>query len=270
MNNVLANVASQVSPAAMAAGTPVALRVGHLNHAASLYSAFIVDAEKQGLSVLETLREMAITSGLTCVEFQASFKAAQAIADATDKSSGFTPAEGAKGIEKYGPKRRLLNQRGTEAKRLFGVFKLAPDELQEKGYWSALTAARAYLDAKGLEWDGNKAEGKEAKELRKAGKLERETLAAVMEANAQQDGESRADYLVRIDEMAEEAVASAQEDAFNKGVKTLFESLSKKHGPETMGGIFWRMLETLEPEELETVRAWIQEEMIAAENGLQS
>ena len=262
MENALAHISEKVSPEAISAGTPTALKVGHINHAASIYGAFVVDADKQGLTTLETIKEIACTHGLTHTEFAEQCKQAQKMADTVDKSTGFTPNDDAKGVEKYGPKRRLLNQRLSEAKQLFGVFKAAPDILKEKGYWPALAAAREYLAGKNIKWDGTKVQSQEEKLASNEAARVRDALAETMAKNPMEAGETRAEYLARIDAMADSAVELAQETAFNKGVESLYESIAKRHGQAMLEGVFNKFLSNLNTEGLETIQHWIQEELV--------
>lgn len=249
MNNVLANIASTVSPAAIQAGGVPALKVGHINHGAAIYSTFVAEADKQGLTQMETIREIALTSKLSCVEFSAAIKAAQEMCDATDKANGFVKPEGAKGQDNYGPKRRLLNQRASEAKNLFGVFKLQPQLLQEKGYWQGLSDARDYLRALDIKWDNTPVLSSEAKAEKKAASVERDALAEVMASNAMNEGETRAEYLTRIDTLADEAVQAAKEEAFNKSVKSVIDSLTEKHGQDILYAITSHVINSLMTEE---------------------
>jgi hypothetical protein len=95
MNSVLATMEERVSPVALASGAPTSLRVGTTNHGVSLYETFVVDADKHGLTALETIKGIA-ESGLTHTEFSVQCKNAQAIADTADKANGFVAAEDAK------------------------------------------------------------------------------------------------------------------------------------------------------------------------------
>lgn len=245
MNNVLANIAAVISPAAIQAGGTEALKTGHINHGAALYSTFVIEADKQGLTQMETIREIALTAKLSCTEFAAAIKGAQELADTMDKANGFVKPEGAKGQDNYGPKRRLLNQRASEAKQLFGVFKLQPQLLQEKGYWQGLTDARDYLSELHIKWDNTPVLSDSEATAKKASKASTKALAEVMATNAMKEGESRADYLVRIDDMAEKALADAKAEEFNKTVKTTIEKLTEKHGSEMLMAIAQFALESV-------------------------
>lgn len=258
MNHVLATIAES---GMLTTPTPVALATGHVNHASALFGIYVVDADKEGINKLEAIQAIA-NAGLSYVEFSASFKKAQEMADSADKANGFVKPDGAKGQECYGPKRRLLNQRGSEAKRLFGVFKRNPAILAEKGYWQALEAARSWLEQTATTWDGDKALSKDEKADKHASSVRTGARAAAMDANPQKKDESDADYLLRVRELMVAAVDAAESDEFNKGVKALYDSLTKKHNANMLAGVFQMMLENMDTESLEATQAWIQEDLV--------
>lgn len=178
MESVLVKVAETTSPAAMASGTNPALKsVSHVSMASDLFKAFTDDdLENTKLSVL---RHMALVQGLTIAQFGEEVKLAQKLADEADAMNGFKPAEHPKSMdERYGLKRRVLNQRMSEAKNLFGVFKQEPSILKEKGYWACLQAARNWLKANGKTWEGDTA----LSATDKAVKAEKKALAKAIGA----------------------------------------------------------------------------------------
>lgn len=221
MENVIASLAEKVSPEALIVGTPTALKVGTISYSADLYKVFVADDDQQTTQV-NLLKHLAMGVGLTCKEFAEQCKAAQEIATATDKANGFVPAADAKGSEKYGPKRALFNARVSEAKRIFGVFKIKPEVLAEKGYFSALKAARDWLAENNLEWDGEPIANADEKRQKREAKGLTKALADAMAANPQQPGEDRKEYLERVD-------AIACEQAFENEVASLIKSLTKSH-----------------------------------------
>lgn len=260
--NAIANLAATVSPEAMAAGAPEELKVGHINHGAAIYDAFVVDAEKQGLTTLETVREIAVSSSLTNEEFADACKKAQKIADGVDSGNGFKATEDAKGIEKYGPKRRLLNQRLSEAKQLFGVFKMAPQILVEMGYWAALAKARDYLTERTIKWDGSPALSADEKADKKAASVRTQARVSAMDSHPQKKGESDDDYLLRVRALMAEAVDKAEQEQFNKDVESLYSALTKKHDFALLAGVMQLMLAESDTDSLESLQHWIQEEIV--------
>lgn len=214
-------VIEQQAPAAMAS-TPVALTTGHINYGSDLFKVYVAEETKQSTQV-QLLVTIAM-AGLTCAEFQAQCKAAQALADETDKATGFTPKADAKGADKYGPKRKVLNQRLSEAKQIFGAMKIAGVELvKEKGYWASLQTARDFLAEKNVYWDGEpiptdaaKAQAKETKGVTKA-------MAQAMKDNPQQAGEDMAEYMARL-------IPIARNCAFEEDVEAAVKQFTEKYG----------------------------------------
>lgn len=253
--NVLATLTEKVSPVAMAAGAPEGLKVGHISHADDLFKAFTADVFEN--TKVNVIRNIAITAGLTCEEFKAECKKAQAKADETDALTGFVKEAGAKGQDQYGPTRRVLNSRLGEAKNLFGVFKQAPDILKEKGYVAALSIAREYLAEKGVKWDGSKA----ATEEQKQAKAKIAAVAEAMALNARTEGETREEWLIRVDDIATEKLAQAEEEVFNKGVKKLYESLTEKHDDATLSAVIQMVIDSLDDEGLNSMKAYIESKL---------
>lgn len=207
---------------------PEALKSGSINYGVTLVEMFTDDKAEE--TKVKQLQAMAQT--ITCEEFSKAVKHAKDIADATDKANGFVKAEGAKGQDAYGPKRQLLNARMSEAKRIFGVAKMAPDVLKEKGYWTAVNTAREWLEANGKTWDGLTAESAESKQARKHDALRTGAIAKAMNENPQQKDEDRATWLQRIDAIMNGNIAAMEAEVFEKRVQTIEASLRKQFGTD--------------------------------------
>lgn len=218
MDNIILSLPSRVSPEAQAAGAPEALKTGHINYGKDLFDTFAED-DSQGYKVNKVAQW---AEAMTCDQFASAVKDAQSIADNTDAACGFKAPEGAKGADKYGPKRLVLNARMSEAKALFGAYKQNPSVLKEKGYWAALKAARDLLDSKGIKWDGTP---KPTDADKKAAKVRHASDAALKEAqklNPQEAGESMKDYILRVADLAD----AIQE---NMLIDSLVEKIGKLH-----------------------------------------
>jgi hypothetical protein len=198
MQSVLVKVAEQTSPAAVVQGFKP-LSGGFVSQASDLFKAFTDDDLES--SKLSVLRNMSV---LTVAEFKEEIALAQKLADETDAGNGFKAADKPQSMEeRYGIKRRVLNQRLSEAKRLFGVFKQAPEVLKEKGYAASLIAARQWLSDNSKTWEGDTALTKEAKEA----KSERKALAkaigtAVANGASIESAVNDAKYKVQEDKLA--------------------------------------------------------------------
>ena len=202
--------------------------VGGINYGAALVEMF---ADENG-EATKVKQLQAMAQVITYEEFSKAVKHAKDIADATDKANGFVKAEGAKGQDAYGPKRQLLNARMSEAKRVFGVAKMAPDVLKEKGYWAAVNTAREWLEANGKTWDGQTAESAESKQARKHDALRTGAIAKAMNENPQQKDEDRATWLQRIDAIMNGNIAAMEAEVFEKRVQTIEASLRKQFGTD--------------------------------------
>lgn len=216
----------QNAPAASVQQPPVS----HAAHSAAQELVEMFADDSAEAAKVDKLRNMA--TAMTCDEFAKAIKAAKDLADTIDSANGFKKPEGAKGQAAYGPKRQLINARSSEAKRIFGVAKQSPDTLKEKGYWAALSAARQWLDTNGKTWDGNTAETAEAKATRKEAEAVSAARTKVMLDNPQKMGETRLDYLTRIDTIMGEAEEAAKGEAFSKRVDIIEASLRKQFGSE--------------------------------------
>ena len=240
MENVLANLESQVAPAAMAAGADEGLKVGHMNYGKELFDLYVGDDSKD--TMVKAIVRMA--SALTCEQFRAECEKAQEIASSTDAACGFKAKDGAKGTEKYGPKRRTINTRLSEAKQIFGCAKLDLSKVIERGYWSALQSAKDTLGEKGLKWDGQKAATKEQRIAQRDNKESLEAFALAQKILPQHAGESIKQWTERVAIKAESLKEQMAVDELVEKIKALhangdyvmsavFEYI-KDQGPDVM------------------------------------
>ena len=256
MENVIASLPSRVNDAAINQGFQP-LSNGFVSHASDLFKAYTDD--EQDNTKLSVIRDMAGRSahqspqqGLSPDEFSQECKKAQALADEVDAANGFKPVEGAKKIEeRYGIKRRVLNQRLSEAKRLFGVFKQAPDVLKEKGYAAALLAARAWLADNSKTWDGNTALSSDEKAAKKE-------KAALVEAIAEGLAEGQS---------AETATAAAQNKVFEDKAQALVNSLVKNTEGSLLFTVCLRIIEACDVDTINEAITYLSEARMIAMEG---
>jgi hypothetical protein len=240
MDNVLANLESQVAPAAIAAGASEGLKTGHMNYGKELFDLYVGDDSKD--TMVKAIIRMA--SALTCEQFRAECEKAQEIATSTDAACGFKAPEGAKGTEKYGPKRRTINTRLSEAKQIFGCAKLDLSKVIERGYWSALQSAKDTLGEKGLKWDGQKAPTKEQRAAQRDNKESLEAFALAQKILPQHAGESIKQWTERVAIKAEALKEQMLVDDLVEKIKNLHPDVSyvmnavfeyiKDQGPDIM------------------------------------
>jgi hypothetical protein len=245
MENVITSLPSRVNDAAMNQGFQP-LSNGVVSHASDLFAAYTDDsADNSKLACIKAMTFMSPD------EFSKECKAAQALADTVDAANGFKAIEGTKKMEeRYGLKRRVLNQRLSEAKRLFGVFKQAPDVLKEKGYFAAVAAARQWLSDNKKTWDGNTALSSDEKQA-KASK------AALVNALA----EGLADGMD-----VDTAKAAAENKVFETKVQALLASLVKTHDGDTLFTVALRLIEATDVDAIDQAITYLSEaKMIAME-----
>jgi hypothetical protein len=207
---------------------PEALRSGHINYGKVLYDTF--GNEKDESTKVQVLQRMA--HEITPSEFSTWVKSAKEMADAEDKGNGFKKPEGATGQANYGPKRRMLNSRMSEARNIFGVAKQAPAVLREKGYWLALTTAKKWLKENNKTWDGNRAETPESRAARMEILAKSTAFGKVSTANPQKAGESTEQYMVRIAGLVDQEREKMAAQSFDERVETIKASLKKQFKDE--------------------------------------
>lgn len=224
MENAIATLASRVSPEAQNKGAPEGLKTGHINHGVTLFETFADDGDNTKVIVIQRL-----AGEMTCIDFGQAVKDAQAIADNTDSASGWKAPADAKGADKYGPKRSVLNARMSEAKALFGAYKIDPSVLKEKGYWLAIKAARELLDSKGVKWDGTPKPTDADKAAKKAVRASDAALAQAQKLNPQKAGESMKEYILRVADLADVLAENAAIDVLVKALGALHEDKEMLH-----------------------------------------
>ena len=226
MEHVLAKIETHVSPDAMAAGTPVGLKVGHISYAADIVREFTDDTG----ATPKLMLLMKMAESLTCDQFQDQMKQAQKLASDMDSQFGFVPVEGTKkNSERYGPRRNVLNTQISTARQVFGAYKLVPEAFKEvKSFNAAVSLARQTLDDNNVSWDGTPIPSDQQKEQKKALRDVNKAEDALMERYPQQDGESIKDYKLRLATMLDAEVD-------NQKATALFKAMVKEHGsPENV------------------------------------
>jgi hypothetical protein len=229
--NVLASLDSKLTPAAVGLGAPQALRVGATTDALTLFETFTRDVLDD--TKVKTVIKMA--GALSPSEFKDQCEKAKEYADTNDAAAGFVPSKEVR----YGPVRRVLNQRLSEACQIFGAFKLAPQVVQEKGYVSALNAARTFLAEKGLKWDGSNKPTESDKEA----KLRTKLIAEVMGKNP----------LMSLEQVQAEAATRlelVQGEEFNTRVKKAVDDIEKKHGSSFLMAMIQLVIDTSDTDTL--------------------
>lgn len=189
---------------------------------------------------------------LTVAEFKQAMNEAQKSATKVDGLSGFKPADGAKGQESYGPKRRSMNNACTGMRKVWGVLRLQPDvilplqNLPQGGilgadlfpsFAEAIGKATKWLESTDetgkvpMDWTGATLDAVEAtRAIKKARRMDAKTEDMAMEDNPMQPGETQAQYLARIEGAKEEALDDLETESFQKQADRIVTKLKEKHG----------------------------------------
>jgi hypothetical protein len=222
----------QCSPEAVHAPKNHQLRTGAVSCASDLMAAFSDDDSSN--TKLDLIKRIA--SEITCEEFKDECKKAQTLADVLDSVNGFVPSDDAR----YGIKRRVLNNRLSEAKRLFGVFKAAPDVLKEKGYNPAVVAARQWLLQNRKQWDGVSVPDEQSREAKAVSKATKE----VTSSTPMVPGESIKDYQARCLPLIECYMAEAKQKAYEDSIDKLVKRLAENEDGDVLLTACLRILES--------------------------
>lgn len=253
--NILVSLPSRVAPAALAAPASHALSGGKVSCASDLLKAFTADVfDTTRLSTLKVIAG----SGITCEEFKAECKQAQKLASETDALAGFVMVEGAKGQDQYGPIRRVLNQRLSEAKNVFGVLKADSSVVAEKGWFPAVEAARAYFVNKGVKWDGSTA----PTDAQKESKAQRAALSEVMQETLQEPGESLATYMGRCASLVEVVMSQKEELLQDKAFAKLLKDIDTE-------ALLTYMVNKLDIPSLQSLLLYTDEQLMTLRNNAQ-
>lgn len=190
---------------------------------------------------------------LTVAEFKQALSEAQKTASKVDELSGFKPADGAKGQDAYGPKRRSMNNACSGMRKVWGVLRQHPEAvlpLQNlpaggilgadlfPSFADAIIKATKWLDSTDestnkvpMDWTGATLDQVDnARAIKKARRLNAKAEDAAMDDNPMQPGETQADYLARIEGAKADALADLEADRFLADADRIVKKLKDKHG----------------------------------------
>lgn len=190
---------------------------------------------------------------LTVAEFKQALAEAQKNATKVDGLSGFKPADGAKGQDAYGPKRRSMNNACSGMRKVWGVLRQHPEavlplqNLPQGGilgadlfpsFADAIIKATKWLDSTDestnkvpLDWTGATLDQVDnARAIKKARRLNAKAEDMAMDAEPMKPGETQADYLARLEGAKAEALADLETESMQKQADRIVEKLKEKHG----------------------------------------
>ena len=190
---------------------------------------------------------------LTIAEFKQALGEAQKKAAEIDGKAGFKAADGAKGQDAYGPKRRTMNNVATGMRKVFGVLRLHPEAILPlqnlpqgailgadlfPSFNDATIKATKWLESTDedvgkvpLDWTGATLDQVDnARAIKKARRLNAKAEDAAMDDNPMQPGETQADYLARIEGAKADALADLETESMQKQADRIVAKLKEKHG----------------------------------------
>lgn len=190
---------------------------------------------------------------LTVAEFKQALSEAQKTASKVDELSGFKSADGAKGQDAYGPKRRSMNNACSGMRKVWGVLRMQPDALLPlqnlpqggilgadlfPSFADAIIKAGKWLESTDetcnkvpLDWTGATLDQVDnARAIKKARRLNAKAEDAAMDDNPMQPGETQADYMVRLEGAKADALADLETESMQKQADRIVAKLKEKHG----------------------------------------
>jgi len=170
-----------------------------------------------------------------------------------DELSGFKPADGAKGQDAYGPKRRSMNNACSGMRKGYGVLRMQPDALLPlanlpqgcilgadlfPSFADAIIKATKWLDSTDestnkvpMDWTGATLEQvNNARAIKKARRMDAKAEDMAMDVEFMKPGETQADYLTRIEGAKADALADLEADRFQADADRIVKKLKEKHG----------------------------------------
>jgi hypothetical protein len=215
-------------------------------------NAFLADfadtiADGHKVATLYSFRE------LTVAEFKQALAEAQKKASTVDTAAGFKPADGAKGQDAYGPKRRTMNNVATAMRKVWGVLRLNPETILPlqnlpqgailgadlfPSFNDAIAKATEWLDSTNestnkvpLDWTGATVEQVEAaRNIKKARRMDAKAEDMAMDAEPMKPGETQADYMARLESAKDDARIALETESMQATADRIIKKLKEKHG----------------------------------------
>lgn len=191
------------------------LLTGKIKIANDLVAAFANDeGESRRMAVVW---DAAFNVKFSAIELEENLSRAIVMAKEMDVREGFKPAEGAKGVKKYGPRQFSMSVRASEIRQLFGALvhtKAAATSLDDGqsvlpliekscGFTKAVKLARMALKDSCLQWDGTQAKTDAQKDQERTQRVINDTREEWVKQHPQQAGESFGAYAERMNSAVE-------------------------------------------------------------------
>lgn len=206
-----------------------------------------------------------VSGGMTVGEYDQAEAQALSMAKATDDASGWKPAEGAKGRDKYGPKQSSMATQASQRRQVFGAAKLSlasiisvpdsgivnPDTYP--AFSVAVKKARDFLNEQGLTWDGKaRADVAQAKENDQEFKARYRAEEQARKETPKEAGETYNEWEQRCKAIAKDVLNDMAVAEHKAKVDKVVKALMEKHGAEFCEDVLSALAEALGFEEEES------------------
>jgi len=230
----------------MPISSPPTMLTGKIKNSLDLVSIFANDSGDQRR--FSVVWDAALVMKMSPQDMENNIQAAIAMASTMDTVAGWKAPDGAKGQDKYGPKRMTMNARASEIRQLFGALlftEAAKSRVigREDGFTKGVKTARQALKDCGIQWDGSPAKTEAQRHGERSQKLVNDVRSEWMSSHPQQEGESMGDYATRM-AMAVEILTVEKAMALEKkAVVNVANKLMEKYGFEMAAEVAEKVIE---------------------------
>jgi hypothetical protein len=232
-DSTIAKLDQHTTPEAANAPAKAGLKTGKAYTGQGLYDRLIVN-DKADKTNMELIRD--ILGKVDTASFKTLLKdfvgVAKGYLDNAEKAEPYDQTAHLTAQARY----KTAQNYQTRMRVIYGALKFASDQMDELGYTESTGWIAAYemggkaLANAGFKWDGSKAEAPEVKAARLEKKAEADAIAEVMATMPKRDNESRADYLLRVDEAVDNVRKQQAEETKAKQVKAIADKVRAMAG----------------------------------------
>jgi hypothetical protein len=264
-DSTIAALPTHTTTAAVRAARPAGLATGNNYTGQYLYDRFITDGDKEDSTKMDIVKAMADALdvkkfGDVIADFVGVAKGFYDNAVAAAKAAGpFDPKNAPIAVRTAGAKLKTARNHQTVMRTAYGALKFAADEWAKAtdgapiGYRMVREIGADVLARKGINWDGTKAESKATRQQRQDLREENEALLEVQGAHPRNTGESRADYMARVDKLVDKRIKERADERRVKVIETLTKKIRDMAGdnlPEILDALL-----SDEPEQIQAPAA---------------
>lgn len=239
--STIANLDQHTTSEAARAPRAAALRTGKNFTGQYLWNRF-VEGDKTEVTKLDIVRSM--VEALDVDQFKTVINEFVQIAtnyrdnaiDAAKKAGTYNKDNPGHDIAGHLARLKTAQNHQSVMRVSYGALKFCPEEIkafgydETTGYLVMQVIARKALAAKGIKWDGTKADDEQTRERKAASKAETKALEKVMGNQPRNDGESMPHYLARCANMVQEQLARDNAEREAKMIDDLIRKVRKMAG----------------------------------------